>query len=150
MWQDWLERNWPFVAIVSAVLIALIGAVAVSRRRVSSGRGSSLKGDGAARLSLSGKAERFGEAANVNVGSAGQAGQTPWRLFAGRADAGRAHARDDLLTGANGQDSLLSATDRMSEWVRERPQTAASVLRVWLAQPSPVSEAEDSRAGGSS
>ncbi len=150
LWQDWLERNWPFVAMVSAVLIALIGAVAVSRRRVSSGRGSSLKGDGAARRSLSGKAGRSTEAANSNVGSAGQAGQTPWRLFAGRADGGRADARDDLLTGANGQDSLLSATDRMSEWVRERPQTAASVLRVWLAQPSPVSEADDSGAGGPS
>ncbi len=150
MWQDWLERNWPFVAMVSAVLIALIGAVAVSRRRVSSGRGSSLKGDGAARRSLAGKAGRSREAANSNVGSAGQAGQTPWRLFAGRADGGRAAARDDLLTGANGQDSLLSATDRMSEWVRERPQTAASVLRVWLAQPSPVSEADDAGAGGPS
>ena len=78
-------------------------------------------------------------------------GHAPWRLFPpGRVFPRRSATIDQPLEPAtpHAQDSLLSATDRMSEWVQERPQTAASVLRVWLEQPAAVPVAEAPREGG--
>ncbi len=134
VWRDWIESNWPFLAMVgAALLVVLVGGAATWRGWARSSRESSrLRGGGAAGVVPPRRAARSNAGANA---------QTAWRLFPGRSV-----ASGGVLSGTNGQDSLLSATDRMSEWVEERPRTAASVLRVWLAQPAPVPDV--SREGG--
>lgn len=132
-WQDWFEPGWPLTPLLGLALLLVLLMVPLGgglRRWALSRRGLPLNGGGA-----TGRSPPRQDAVST-AGPAGQ-GSRPWSVFP---RGGVAPGGSDLLSPANGgHDSLLSATERMSEWVQERPQTAASVLRVWLQQPAEVS-----------
>lgn len=123
---DWLAARWQLLAPVGGALLAAlaIGGFVFLRRGAFS---AAARRHSAAGLAGTPEARAGRRESTDATGRPAFSGRKPAR-----------EAVDPLGAVTSGQDSLLSATERMSEWVQGSPQTAASVLRVWLAEPAEV------------